>query len=567
MSVRAVSAIVVFAAVTVLGLFRGGYAPTAWGWTALLLLWATTLALAFRTDLLVDANVLALLAAAIALVGWTTLSVVWSESVPRTMFEVERDLVYIAGLAAVAVGARLLSAQAIVVGISAGLAAIVVYGLGATIVSAPTPDATQGYLLSRPVGYANAVGGVAALAFLPLLALATYASRRAVRAASGAALVVLASGLYLTQNRSAWLALGLALVVWVLRTREPGAAIAPSMVLACPCATAVAVIAALDLLDTGSSSPHIHAHRLLAGAVVVAAGLAAAALAALVRPSAVPQKLAVRGAYAAGVLVLAALAASFTRLGDRAHYWRVAWRAFFHHPVIGTGAGTFDLQWFRYRDIARTVRDAHNLYLGTLGELGGVGAVLLVVMLALPVVYARHQRDPLLTAGLASYCGFLLHTSFEWDWRFPVVAGSALLLGATLMVSDVSVRLSARRRLTGIAIALAASLFVVAALAGNSAVTSAESRMVAGDASGAATRADRARRLLPWSSEPWLVLADSRLQLGDVKGARAAAREALRRDPNDWAVWVRLASITHGAERTAAIRRALALDPLLTSGH
>ena len=81
-----------------------------------------------------------------------------------------------------------------------------------------------------------------------------------------------------------------------------------------------------------------------------------------------------------GVAVCRALAG----LGDRAQYWRVAWRAFERHPLLGSGAGTFDEQWLRYRGSGVSVRDAHSLYLETLSELGVVGLLLLVALLALP---------------------------------------------------------------------------------------------------------------------------------------------------------------------------------------
>ena len=52
-------------------------------------------------------------------------------------------------------------------------------------------------------------------------------------------------------------------------------------------------------------------------------------------------------------------------LGDRAQYWRVAWRVVERHPLLGSGAGTFDEQWLRYRGSGVSVRDAHSLYLET----------------------------------------------------------------------------------------------------------------------------------------------------------------------------------------------------------
>src|SRR5262249_30737916 len=55
----------------------------------------------------------------------------------------------------------------------------------------------------------------------------------------------------------------------------------------------------------------------------------------------------------AGIVVAAALAALFVvtaftvpaRLQARGDYWHVAWHVGLHHPLAGTGAGTFDLAW------------------------------------------------------------------------------------------------------------------------------------------------------------------------------------------------------------------------------
>jgi O-antigen ligase len=551
-----------------LGWFHGGYAPTAWGWTALVAFWITTLTLLFRAQVLVDAPGLALLGAVTALTAWTALSGLWSLSVPRTMFEVERDLVYVGCIAAVVVVTRTSNSRAVLIGLIAGLAMLVAYSLGAYLVSSPRADATQGYLLFRPVGYANALGGVTALALTPALALATHDVRRPVRAAAGAATVILSAALFLTQNRSGWIAVGVALAVWVLRTHHPESAFAGLLLLGCPAGTAVAIVASLNLFDKVSPAADIRSHRLVAGGVVVTLALVASALAAFVPPPRLSRALAVRGARAASLFVVLGLVAAVSRLGDRAHYWHVAWRAFLHDPVTGSGAGTFELQWFRYRDLDRTVRDAHNLYLGTLGELGLCGLLLVAAVLVLPIITARRSRDPLLTAALASYCGFLVHLAFEWDWKFPLVTGSALVMAAVLGIASPAsrpIRISGGVRLAGVVVALFASAFVVATLAGNSYLVAAESRIAAGDTGGAVARADRAREFLPWASEPWLVISDSRLRNRDLGGARAASREALARDPSDWTLWVRLAAVARGDQRAEAVRRALALNPLLAS--
>jgi O-antigen ligase len=484
--------------VVALSLVHGGYAPAAWGWTALLGFWAALLALVFRSDRRVDRAGVVLVAGVAAVTGWTALSSIWTESVPRTMLELERDLVYVAIAAAVLLLCKTSNRSQLVWGLGGGLVVVTAFAVGMYFASAPALDATQGSLLFRPIGYANALGGLAALALPLAVALAVHDARRAVVSLAGASAVVLAVALYLTQNRSGYLAVGVALVVWLSRTFAPRMRIAP------------------------------------VGAVLV------------------------------GV----ALWRSLAGLGDRAQYWRVAWRVVERHPLLGSGAGTFDEQWLRYRGSGVSVRDAHSLYLETLSELGVVGLVLLVALLALPIVVSRRVRDPLTNACLASYCAFLVHAAFEWDWEMPVVTVAGLLLASVLVRSRASapVPLGGLARVAAAAALTAAAAFAVVALVGNTDVVTAERLIARGDVQGAAAHANRARQLLPWASEPWLVLADASARSLDQTGVRASLRAAVARDDADWALWFRLAAASRGTERDVALRRALALNPRLVTG-
>jgi hypothetical protein len=414
------------------------------------------------------------------------------------MLELERDLVYVAIAAAVLLLCSTNDRAQLAWGLGGGLVVVIASAVGMYFARAPELDPTQGHLLFRPIGYANALGGLAALALPLALALAVHDARRAVVSLAGASVLVLSFALYLTQNRSGYLACGVAFVVWLSRTLAPRMRVAPF------------------------------------GAVLV------------------------------GVALWRALLG----LGDRAQYWRVAWRVVERHPLLGSGAGTFDEQWLRYRGSGVSVRDAHSLYLETVSELGVVGLVLLLALLALPIVVGRRVRDPLTTACLASYCAFLVHAAFEWDWEMPVVTVSGLLLASVLVRARPSepVALGRVARFAAAAAVVVVAAFAVVALVGNTDVVAAERLIAHGDVQGAAARANRARQLLPWASEPWLVLADTRARSLDGAGARASLRAAIARDGADWALWLRLAAASRGSERDAALRRAIALNPRLVTG-
>jgi O-antigen ligase len=552
--------------IILLAAFHGGYAPAAWGWGALLAFWLSILVLALGSQPVLERAALALFAALLAVVGWTALSATWSASVPRTMLELERDLLYVAVVFAALLLSRWTRPIGLISGVTAGVVIVVAFALVRYLVAAPRFDATQGYLLFRPIGYANAIGGLAALAVPLVVAFAAHDSRDRVKAAAGASAVVLAVALYLTQNRSGWLALGVGLVIWLLRTSAPAAGASSALVLAVPAGSAVAFVAALGLFDTHSQSADLGTRRLVAAGAVVVLALAAGVLATRVRPLRLQRRTVVRASQCGALLVLVAITVALFDLGDRAHYWRVAWRAFEKHPLLGSGAGTFDEQWFRYRDIGLTVHEAHSLYLEALSELGIVGLLLTALPLAIPVVAARRARDPLLTAALGAYCGFLVHVGFEWDWEMPITTISGLLLACALVLSaapEKPIRIGNPIRIVAGTATAALAVFVVVTLAGNTYVVAAEHKVAAGDLNGAEARAGQAKRLLPWSSEPWLVIGDARSRSGDPTGAQVAFRGAVSRDPSDWELWLRLAAASSGHARSVALRRANELNPRL----
>ncbi len=552
-----------------LSLVHGGYAPTAWGWTALLGFWAILLGLVFRSDRRVDRAGVVLVAGVAAVAGWTALSSVWTQSVPRTVLELERDLVYVAIVAAVLLLCGSSDRSQLVWGLGGGLVVVIASAVGLYFASTPELDATQGYLLFRPIGYANALGGLVALALPLVLALAAHDARRAVVSAAGASAVVLSVALYLTQNRSGYLAVGVALVVWLSRTNAPVRSAVAGLSVAIPAGVALTAVALLGLFDTHRPIAGIGERRIGAAAIVVALATVAFALAPRMHRLTVPSAWVTRGARVAAILVGVALCRALVGFGDRAQYWRVAWRVFEGHPLLGSGAGTFDQQWLRYRGSGVSVRDAHSLYLETVSELGAVGLVLLVALLVLPIVVSRRTRDPLTTACLASYCAFLVHAAFEWDWEMPVVIVSGLLLASVLVRSRASGReiaLGSLARFAAAAGVVVVAAFAVVALVGNTDVVTAERLMARGDVRGAAAHANRARQLLPWASEPWLVIADTRARSLDEAGTRASLRAAIARDGADWALWFRLAAASRGTQRDVALRRAIALNPRLVAG-
>ena len=130
------------------------------------------------------------------------------------------------------------------------------------------------------------------------------------------------------------------------------------------------------------------------------------------------------------------LAIARPSLGDRPSYWRVATSDVVRHPVLGSGAGSFDDVWYANRPIAANVRDAHSLYLEVLAELGPAGLVLLLGVLAPPLVAIVRRRGTSITPiAAAAYAAFLVHAGLDWDWEIPATTLVGLACGVALLVS------------------------------------------------------------------------------------------------------------------------------------
>ena len=243
---------------------------------------------------------------------------------------------------------------------------------------------------------------------------------------------------------------------------------------------------------------------------------------------------------------------------------------FIAHPVAGSGSGSFAGEWVRLRSIAISAKDAHSLYLETLGETGIVGLLLLVGALAVPLVVGRRRRSSLDVAALAAYGAFLIHAAFEWDWEMPAVTLVALALGVAVLATGadsepvISIGVGARL-IAGFAFLCAVGFVGVSAL-GHTYVTRAERLAATGDSLGADAEARRAATVLPWASEPLLVRGDLRLHGGDANDARTFYLRALKRDHANWQIWLRLSVASSSRAAVDARRRAFELDPGVARG-
>ncbi len=124
---------------------------------------------------------------------------------------------------------------------------------------------------------------------------------------------------------------------------------------------------------------------------------------------------------------------------DRYEYWQVAGRAFADHPLEGTGASGFRVEWLRERTSRDPAKDAHSLYVETASELGVIGLAALGLFLAGVALSARAAvaRRPELAAGpVAAVVVWAVHVGVDWDWEMPAVTLPALILSGALVAAE-----------------------------------------------------------------------------------------------------------------------------------
>jgi O-antigen ligase len=250
----------------------------------------------------------------------------------------------------------------------------------------------------------------------------------------------------------------------------------------------------------------------------------------------------------------------------RGDYWHVAWNMVRDEPLLGTGAGSFEAHWLRERPVSFPARDAHNLYLEVLAELGPLGLGLLLATLALPLAALQRVRGLAFgPAAAGAFVAYLLHAAVDWDWEVPAVTLPALCCAVALLASirpAVCPRLEGRPR--AVALALAAPVLAIALIAhvGNSAAAASMAAIELGKPDRALAQAQRAIDWAPWSDEPWQLRGEAQLVLDNDSAARKSLGEALDHNPESWSTWLDLAVVTHGADREHALAEATRLNPL-----
>ena len=266
---------------------------------------------------------------------------------------------------------------------------------------------------------------------------------------------------------------------------------------------------------------------------------------------------------------------TFNAGSGRYDLWRVALDDAAEDPLLGIGGGGYQYSYTQSRNTPETdARDAHSVEFELLSELGVPGLVLFVGVItgaALGILRARRlgpSAAALGAAALASGTYWLIHTSLDWFWAYPVIAAPVLALLGAACAPAVFVT---RGRDTSPWMRRA--LIVTLALLALSAVPPFLSERYVNDAYAgwrenldrAYADLDRAGDLNALSDAPLLAEGAIAREAGDTERALEAFRAAAEKRPQEWATHYLLAELQMETEPRAAraeIRTALELNPL-----
>jgi len=234
-------------------------------------------------------------------------------------------------------------------------------------------------------------------------------------------------------------------------------------------------------------------------------------------------------------------------------------------------AGSFEFWWSRNSGRSYAyLRDAHNLYLEVLAELGPIGLLLLAVALGVPLMAAfRARGHPLVPLALAAYVAFIVHASVDWDWEMSAVTLAALACAAGLLAAadrrSSAPLLSPRLRALGVGASLLLAVLAFVGVVGASALAASDRALAKGRYGEAASQARKAGRWWRWSPDPWRQLGDVAVEQGDAAAASSYYRKAISKDDTDWKLWYDLSTVTSGAESSRALARAERLNRYASS--
>jgi O-antigen ligase len=611
----------VAATVFALSYADGGFAPTTRAYAGMAAWWLLGVGAAFGiASAWSSIDRLAVVAVGLfaAFAVWTLISVSWAADTERAFAQFNQVALYVAVFAIAIVLARLIPARVLVGGVALALVGVALVALVSRFFPSSYGVDPGGAILKQlsngrlsfPLGYWNGLGIEVALAY-PLL-LSLMSSRRSRLASTLAALPlpILAAVMYLASSRGAFVAAGIAVVMFVLLTPRRWTALAAVVVAGGAGAVAIAVIVPKKALVNGDMDTSIGVHQghhaaLWIGIACVVTALVWLGLAELGRRLPSPSRLV--GQVTAGVLVALVLIAIVlahpirqfdtfksnaavghahgtatanhllnTSGSGRWQFWTAAVSEFKAHPLNGGGAGSWLAWWLRHPVIPAFTQYTHSLYLESLAELGIIGLLLIGAAVLVSVVGAVRSALALESAEVAAAaaCGiaFFAAAAYDWVWQLAGIAIVGVgMLGFALGALP-SARASAAGRLGVLrpAIALVAVAAIIpqyVVLAAGSHLRNSQAAFLANNGDKARSEALAAKAIEPWAASPYLQLGFISEAEGHYPDAARRLDEAISRSRDDWNLWLVAARIETERGKIALARRDLAEAKRLNPTH
>ncbi len=582
---RAAAFLLTAAVMLVYALHGGSYDLVVYETNGLVIWWVLSVAVAlgllprFRPA----PATLMFLGALAAYAGWIAVSLLWTDSSERTTLELARTLDYLGLVALFAFTLDRGTWRSALAGL--GFAALIVcmVALGSRL--APGTFGTDAIdltyhidRLSVPFGYWNSVAALGAMSVAFGIVWSAHDTLRIRRALSLAMVPVAGTVVYLTYSRAGVGGVALGVIAAIVLSRNRITAIVHTLIAALGIAMGILAVRSENEIAHASGT---HGASAVFVAVLVAAGLCAVvAMLTLARgadsrrlPPTVEKMV---GIVAVAVVIVAAVAVgprawhSFTRpptaggsvataarlaslSSSRYPVWKTAIKAFEANPVGGTGAGTFQFWWNEHATDSEPLRQAHNIWLQNLAELGLPGLLLIVAVFASAlrlVVAVRRRARRSTSAGaasafLAALIVYLFHASVDWMWESTAVTVFALagvgIVAARLGKRPLRLRLPARGV---IALACAgAGILQLPGMLSTRAIEHSQSAIVAGNQPLALGWARAAVRAEPWSASAYQQRGLVLESIGRLGAAAGDLDAAISREPDNYLHWLVLARI------------------------
>ncbi len=271
----------------------------------------------------------------------------------------------------------------------------------------------------------------------------------------------------------------------------------------------------------------------------------------------------------------------------RHEFYKVAIEAFGEKPILGHGAGTYQFSWNQLRSIELPVHDAHSLYLEAFAELGVVGGLLVIALIATLLWCAfatwraapEPQRDRY-AALLAAMLAFAVGAAFDWFWEIPAI-GAFFFLAAGVVVAARCSQLAADPRrqtsskadgrrfgltVTAVVLAWVSAVALVGPLLVEHEIDSSQAAAAREDFGGATDHAETARSIEPWAASPYVQLGLLAERQGNYPVAVTHFSHAIEREDRNWQWYYLRSRVEHEAGEAAAakadLKKARELNPV-----